>query len=164
MGQIDVLYMTRVQKERFPTQADYDAVKDVFKITPETMAMVRLYVVYIWKVDGFGMLVWSALNVHGRMVVFVQSVATSLGAESSNTPSPHPTPTTPGQGHARADAPAATRGGDQRGGGRRPTRCLLPPDGERDVRAHGPPLARAGGVGVRLSWGARSIGVNECGS
>ena len=44
MGQIDVLYMTRVQKERFPTQADYDAVKDVFKITPETMAMVRLYV------------------------------------------------------------------------------------------------------------------------
>lgn len=44
MGQIDVLYMTRVQKERFRTQADYDAVKDVFKITPETMAMVRLHV------------------------------------------------------------------------------------------------------------------------
>jgi hypothetical protein len=40
MGQIDVLYMTRVQKERFPSQAEYDAVKDVFKITPETMAMV----------------------------------------------------------------------------------------------------------------------------
>lgn len=89
MGQIDVLYMTRVQKERFPTQADYDAVKDVFKITPETMAMVRLYVVYIWKVDGFGMLVWSALNVHGRMVVFVQSVATSLDEPKAQIPPLH---------------------------------------------------------------------------
>lgn len=42
MSGIDVLYMTRVQKERFPSQAEYDAVKDVFKITPETMAMVRI--------------------------------------------------------------------------------------------------------------------------
>lgn len=59
MGQIDVLYMTRVQKERFPTQADYDAVKDVFKITPETMAMVRLFcMLYVFggRVGGFGML------------------------------------------------------------------------------------------------------------
>jgi len=41
MAQIDVLYMTRVQKERFPSPEAYDAVKDVFRITPETMAMVN---------------------------------------------------------------------------------------------------------------------------
>lgn len=44
MSSIDVLYMTRVQKERFPTPEEYAAVKDVFRITPEIMAMVRGYI------------------------------------------------------------------------------------------------------------------------
>jgi aspartate carbamoyltransferase len=33
----DVLYVTRVQKERFEEPADYEAVKDLFVITPETL-------------------------------------------------------------------------------------------------------------------------------
>jgi aspartate carbamoyltransferase catalytic subunit len=34
----DVLYVTRVQKERFATEAAYDAVKDSFIITPQLLA------------------------------------------------------------------------------------------------------------------------------
>ena len=37
LAETDVLYMTRVQKERFATTADYDAVKDIFRITPQVM-------------------------------------------------------------------------------------------------------------------------------
>eukprot|EP00624_Nannochloropsis_granulata_P000182 evm.model.NODE_10704_length_28734_cov_20.048550.2 len=37
LAETDVLYMTRVQKERFATSADYDAVKDIFRITPQVM-------------------------------------------------------------------------------------------------------------------------------
>jgi len=33
----DVLYATRVQKERFPDATQYDAVKDFYRITPEIM-------------------------------------------------------------------------------------------------------------------------------
>lgn len=38
LGELDVLYLTRVQKERFSDAAAYDAVKDAFIITPEVMA------------------------------------------------------------------------------------------------------------------------------
>jgi aspartate carbamoyltransferase catalytic subunit len=34
--QADVAYITRVQRERFSSQADYDAVKDVYVINAET--------------------------------------------------------------------------------------------------------------------------------
>jgi aspartate carbamoyltransferase len=37
----DVLYVTRVQKERFENQADYDSVKDAFVITPDTMLQAK---------------------------------------------------------------------------------------------------------------------------
>ncbi|KAM3572200.1 hypothetical protein VYU27_005781 [Nannochloropsis oceanica] len=37
LAETDVLYMTRVQKERFATSADYDEVKDMFRITPQVM-------------------------------------------------------------------------------------------------------------------------------
>lgn len=33
----DVLYVTRIQKERFPSEAEYDQVKDSFVISPETL-------------------------------------------------------------------------------------------------------------------------------
>jgi aspartate carbamoyltransferase len=33
----DVLYVTRIQRERFADSADYEKVKDVFVITPETL-------------------------------------------------------------------------------------------------------------------------------
>lgn len=38
ISDIDVLYVTRVQRERFADQAQYEAVKDYYVITPELMA------------------------------------------------------------------------------------------------------------------------------
>lgn len=37
MRSTDVLYVTRIQKERFATLADYEAVSGLYKITPHTM-------------------------------------------------------------------------------------------------------------------------------
>ncbi|MEA1902894.1 MAG: aspartate carbamoyltransferase [Actinomycetota bacterium] len=37
----DVLYVTRIQKERFDEEADYDAVKDSYVITSETMSAAK---------------------------------------------------------------------------------------------------------------------------
>jgi aspartate carbamoyltransferase catalytic subunit len=41
IGQADVLYVTRVQRERFADQAQYEAVKDYYVITPELMQAAR---------------------------------------------------------------------------------------------------------------------------
>lgn len=41
IGQTDVLYVTRVQKERFENQDDYESVKGAFVITPEIMDKAR---------------------------------------------------------------------------------------------------------------------------
>lgn len=41
LEQTDVLYVTRVQKERFENLDDYEAVKGAFVITPETMKQAR---------------------------------------------------------------------------------------------------------------------------
>jgi len=38
---VDVLYVTRIQKERFTDLADYEAVKDYFEITPEVMEKAK---------------------------------------------------------------------------------------------------------------------------
>lgn len=37
LGETDVLYVTRVQKERFTDPAVYDSVKDLYVVTPETL-------------------------------------------------------------------------------------------------------------------------------
>ena len=37
MGDLDVLYMTRVQKERFFNEADYVRLKDSYILTPEKL-------------------------------------------------------------------------------------------------------------------------------
>lgn len=37
----DVLYMTRVQKERFDKEEDYEKVKDLFLLKPEHLAMIK---------------------------------------------------------------------------------------------------------------------------
>jgi aspartate carbamoyltransferase catalytic subunit len=37
----DVLYVTRVQKERFENPSDYESVKNAYTITPETMAHAK---------------------------------------------------------------------------------------------------------------------------
>ncbi len=41
LAETDVLYVTRVQKERFESEADYDAVKGAYVITPETLAAAK---------------------------------------------------------------------------------------------------------------------------
>jgi aspartate carbamoyltransferase len=41
LPQTDVLYVTRVQKERFEDQASYESVKDAFVITPEIMNQAK---------------------------------------------------------------------------------------------------------------------------
>ncbi|MFB0546411.1 MAG: aspartate carbamoyltransferase, partial [Anaerolineae bacterium] len=38
---VDVLYLTRVQKERFSDLAQYEAVKDYYEITPELMSRAK---------------------------------------------------------------------------------------------------------------------------
>ena len=41
LPETDVLYVTRVQKERFSNQADYESVKGAYVITPETMKLAK---------------------------------------------------------------------------------------------------------------------------
>ena len=41
IGQADVLYVTRVQKERFTDLAQYEEVRDHYEITPELMTQAK---------------------------------------------------------------------------------------------------------------------------
>lgn len=41
IGNVDVLYVTRIQKERFTDVAQYEEVKDYFEITPELLKQAR---------------------------------------------------------------------------------------------------------------------------
>ncbi len=41
MQDLDVLYMTRVQRERFPNLEDYERVKDCYVLTPETLQKAK---------------------------------------------------------------------------------------------------------------------------
>jgi aspartate carbamoyltransferase catalytic subunit len=41
MGELDVLYMTRVQKERFYNPAEYERLKDVYVLTPEKLSAAK---------------------------------------------------------------------------------------------------------------------------
>jgi aspartate carbamoyltransferase catalytic subunit len=41
IGDVDVLYVTRVQRERFADQAQYESVKDYYVITPELMGKAK---------------------------------------------------------------------------------------------------------------------------
>ena len=39
----DVLYVTRIQKERFPNIEEYDNVANSYRITPETLTKTKVY-------------------------------------------------------------------------------------------------------------------------
>jgi aspartate carbamoyltransferase catalytic subunit len=41
IADVDVLYVTRVQRERFADQAQYESVKDYYVITPELMEKAK---------------------------------------------------------------------------------------------------------------------------
>ena len=45
LPEVDVVYMTRIQKERFTDQAAYEAVKGIYRIDRDAMAMMRKYAV-----------------------------------------------------------------------------------------------------------------------
>jgi aspartate carbamoyltransferase len=45
LAETDVLYVTRIQKERFADPADYEKVKGVFVITPETLAHAKEHMI-----------------------------------------------------------------------------------------------------------------------
>ena len=50
----DVLYVTRVQKERFTDLAQYEEVKDQHEITPELMAEARSRIVVLHPLPRVG--------------------------------------------------------------------------------------------------------------
>jgi carbamoyl-phosphate synthase/aspartate carbamoyltransferase/dihydroorotase len=54
LATMDVLYMTRVQKERFPRAADYEKVKDIFRITPQTMQLCKCSLVLMHPLPRVG--------------------------------------------------------------------------------------------------------------
>jgi aspartate carbamoyltransferase catalytic subunit len=54
LGTTDILYVTRIQKERFTDQAEYDAVKDSYIITPETMARAQANMVLMHPLPRVG--------------------------------------------------------------------------------------------------------------
>ena len=41
LNECDILYMTRVQQERFPDLAEYEKVKDVYRLTASMLGSVR---------------------------------------------------------------------------------------------------------------------------
>ncbi len=41
MPKLDVLYMTRIQKERFETDAEYERLKDSYILTPEKLEVAK---------------------------------------------------------------------------------------------------------------------------
>ena len=41
IGDLDVLYMTRIQRERFASQAEYLAQKDIYRLTPDKMRRAK---------------------------------------------------------------------------------------------------------------------------
>jgi len=45
LPEVDVVYMTRIQKERFPDPELYDAVKGVYRIDKDEMALMRKYAI-----------------------------------------------------------------------------------------------------------------------
>ena len=41
IGEVDVLYMTRIQQERFLDKSEYERLKDVYRLDAEKMAMAK---------------------------------------------------------------------------------------------------------------------------
>jgi aspartate carbamoyltransferase len=54
LPQTDVLYVTRVQKERFENPADYDTVKGAFVITPEIMRSAKQHMAVLHPLPRVG--------------------------------------------------------------------------------------------------------------
>ena len=148
---VDVLYMTRIQKERFADPADYAAAKGKYVIDAGVMAALRRDAVVLHplpRVDevrgvcvgvcgcggGFGVAVAAA--------VFV-TCARARALDLTAPPGRHRshTHTHPHNNNARNQPTQQnnthTQPTDRDRGRRRPARRVLPPGAQRPVRAHG---------------------------
>ncbi len=54
LAETDVLYVTRIQKERFENPAEYDQVKDAYVITPETLTRAKARMVVMHPLPRVG--------------------------------------------------------------------------------------------------------------
>jgi aspartate carbamoyltransferase len=54
IGEVDVLYVTRIQKERFTDLGDYEKVKDAYIITPDTLKKARQHMVLMHPLPRVG--------------------------------------------------------------------------------------------------------------
>jgi aspartate carbamoyltransferase len=54
LPETDVLYVTRVQKERFADQAEYESVKGAYVITPETMSQAKEHMIVMHPLPRVG--------------------------------------------------------------------------------------------------------------
>lgn len=62
IDQVDVLYVTRVQRERFADQAQYDSVKDLYVITPELMEDAKERMVVMHPLPRVGEISYAVDN------------------------------------------------------------------------------------------------------
>lgn len=62
IGEVDVLYVTRVQKERFEDMADYEAVKDCYVITPELMEKAKQRMIVMHPLPRVGEISYAVDN------------------------------------------------------------------------------------------------------
>jgi aspartate carbamoyltransferase catalytic subunit len=71
IGDVDVLYVTRVQKERFADLAQYDAVKDYYTIDPELMTKAKSKMVVMHPLPRVGEIT-NAVDADPRAAYFSQ--------------------------------------------------------------------------------------------
>ncbi|MCX7598935.1 MAG: aspartate carbamoyltransferase, partial [Armatimonadetes bacterium] len=91
---LDVLYMTRIQRERFPDPADYERVRGVYVLTPQVLARApeRMIVLHpLPRVDEIDPAVdadpraWYFRQAHGGVPVRMALISLLLGLEPSET-------------------------------------------------------------------------------
>lgn len=92
VADLDVLYMTRVQRERFPDPADYDRVRGVYVLTPEVLAHAPQQMIVLHplpRVDEIDPAVdadpraWYFRQAHGGVPVRMALISLLLGVEPS---------------------------------------------------------------------------------
>ncbi|MCD6414650.1 MAG: aspartate carbamoyltransferase [Candidatus Diapherotrites archaeon] len=68
----DVVYMTRIQKERFPDQTEYEKLKNIYRITPETMKTMKKDAIIMHPLPRVGEIDWHC-DSDPRAVYFKQA-------------------------------------------------------------------------------------------
>ena len=135
---VDVLYMTRIQKERFKDPADYAAAKGKYVLDADVMRAMRRDAVVLHplpRVDEVRcfVCVCVCLFVHFLCVLCTRAGAlpkTRTHTADNKPPPKHNTP-------QLTTTDTNTKKTDRDRGGRRPARRLLPPGAQRPARAHG---------------------------